>query len=148
MLESVYFNVKVTIRGQFYVSSVSLWWWIILGPPEPPIDIYLRHDIVPSVNWEKNFNGGYEQTFVVQTSLEGRDDWINHTLIVETDLKYIQSDGRYEVNIKGLAPGQYNIRLMSYNVRGWSVAVVLEQPLKIEGHDGLWIVFNFFSFFF
>lgn len=74
---------------------------------------------------------------MVQTILVSNNAWANYTLVRENDLTYVRLDGSFEVNITSLAPGLYNVRIVSFNVIGWSNPVLLEQTLKINELQGL-----------
>lgn len=82
--------------------------------------------------WQKDFNGGLEQTFIIQTSIVGTEQWTNHTNIHEQDLQYRINETFYLANITGLQPGVYNARIIASNSEGDSELVNLAQTFEIQ----------------
>lgn len=108
----------------------------ITGKPSPPkIFLYLPKYEVPTFLWQKNFNGGPEQSFVIQTSIVGADEWKNHTNIQEKDLQYKINEAFYLASITDLQPGVYNARIYSTNSRGDSELVNLNQTFEISMNE-------------
>ncbi|XP_052806545.1 hemicentin-2-like [Mya arenaria] len=86
---------------------------------------------VPVFVWNEGFNGGYVQTFLLQTSSTSHEHlWTNRTSILETDNVYISSTGFYRVNITGLEVGHFVARLIAYNELG-NADPVSFQPFEI-----------------
>ncbi|WAR05717.1 CEAM1-like protein, partial [Mya arenaria] len=73
----------------------------------------------PIFEWRKGFNGGFVQTFLLQTlSTSDTLKWTNRTSILETDNTYIGDTGLYRVNITEFESGHFDARLIAYNELG------------------------------
>jgi len=107
------------------------------GHPEPPVNVHFSSTTIPSLTWDKNFNGGLTQTFVIQTATVQDNIWANQTLVNEFDIDFIKPNGSYEVNITGLSPGEYNTRIYAFNVQGRSDTVGLDSTFAVKDNTGM-----------
>ena len=106
------------------------------GHPEPPDNVRYSSTTIPSLTWNKKFNGGLTQTFVIETANVQDNIWTNQTLVNEFDIDFIKPDGSYEVNITGLSPGQYNTRMYAFNLHGQSAKVELDSTFEVKKSEG------------
>ncbi|WAR04220.1 CEAM5-like protein [Mya arenaria] len=101
--------------------------------PSQPTELNLTTlDNIATFDWNKGFNGGYEQTFVLQTSLNSDDSWKNETVINESDAKYIKGNGRFQVHLTNLVPGIHSARLLAFNFIGAADPVEFKEQFKIN----------------
>ncbi|XP_052803762.1 contactin-1-like [Mya arenaria] len=89
------------------------------GPPETPwtftIEEVMQHSI--DISWFGNFNGGFKQTFAIQTSMDGVD-WSNATLL-EEDVP--NTNEQYHQTVDNLDhTTTYYLRMYAFNVLGES----------------------------
>ncbi|XP_052807151.1 cell adhesion molecule DSCAML1-like isoform X1 [Mya arenaria] len=89
------------------------------GPPETPLDFSIEEVMQNSIaiSWFGNFNGGFKQTFAIQTS---KDDvsWHNFTLFAEVVPNTKQ---QYNQNVDKLEPTtKYYLRMYAFNKLGVS----------------------------
>ncbi|XP_052804306.1 uncharacterized protein LOC128234237 [Mya arenaria] len=100
--------------------------------PSPPTDLdWTTSDKTVHFEWEKGFNGGYEQTFVLNTSLSSDGSWMYITTIKESESKYIEDDGKFHVSLTNLEPGVYSARIVSFNHIGATDPVEFKQSFEI-----------------
>ncbi|XP_060574571.1 hemicentin-1-like, partial [Ruditapes philippinarum] len=120
-------NLKNSIGTTKAIVSI-----IAEGKPSSPTSFqYLPGKNIPSFIWEKNFNGGLEQSFIIQTSVAGKNIWTNRTLISESDEKYQINDTYFSTEVHGLEPGIYTARLISKNLKGESDIVELGKTFEV-----------------
>ncbi|XP_052806440.1 hemicentin-1-like [Mya arenaria] len=101
--------------------------------PSQPTELNINTlDNIASLDWKKGFNGGHEQTFVLQTSLNLDDSWTNKTVINESDSKYIKENGRFQVQLTNLVPGIYSARLLAFNIIGDADPVEFKDQFEIK----------------
>ena len=131
--------IKALYIPCFSIELIYLYMLSYTGHPEPPVNVHFSTTI-PSLTWDKNFNGGLTQTFVIQTANVQDNIWANQTLVNEFDVDFIKPDGSYEVNITGLSPGEYNTRIYAFNVQGRSDTVGLDSTFTIKDETGILIV--------
>ncbi|XP_052804221.1 hemicentin-1-like isoform X2 [Mya arenaria] len=88
--------------------------------PSQPMQLNVTvNENTPSFEWRKGFNGGFVQTFLLQTSSTSDTQlWTNRTSILETDTTYIGDTGFYRVNITKFEFGHFDARLIAYNELG------------------------------
>ncbi|XP_052803463.1 hemicentin-1-like [Mya arenaria] len=107
--------------------------------PSLPVQLYITVvDNVPVFEWRKGFNGGFVQTFLLQTSPTWNEKlWTNRTSIIETDTVYLSATGLYRVNITGLEVGHFVARLTAYNKLGYADPVKFPpfEIIKISGKE-------------
>ncbi|XP_052804964.1 nephrin-like isoform X2 [Mya arenaria] len=100
--------------------------------PSPPTELNLTSkDNTVTFEWKKGYNGGREQTFVLQASLYPEGSWVNITNIRETDSKYMKYTGRYQVNLTNLVQGIYSARLVALNGIGAAEPVVFKTTFEV-----------------
>ncbi|XP_060604520.1 hemicentin-1-like [Ruditapes philippinarum] len=88
-------NVVDTTQAFVYV--------IAEGPPLPPKFLqFLSENNILKFMWQKDFNGGLQQSFIIQTSIVGTETWTNIFNVSEIDSKYRVNSTFYTVNITGL----------------------------------------------
>ncbi|XP_060553987.1 hemicentin-1-like [Ruditapes philippinarum] len=89
------------------------------GPPLPPkfLQLLSEKNVLKFV-WQKDFNGGLQQYFIIQTSIVGTETWTNLLNVSEVDSKYKLNSTFYTANITGLSPEKYNARIVSINAIG------------------------------
>ncbi|XP_052806441.1 uncharacterized protein LOC128235678 [Mya arenaria] len=101
--------------------------------PSQPSELKLTTlDNIATLNFKQGFNGGHEQTFVLQTSLNSDESWMNKTVINESDSKYINGNGRFQVHLTNLVPGIYSARLLAFNFLGAADPVEFEEQYEIK----------------
>ncbi|WAR05678.1 hypothetical protein MAR_021047 [Mya arenaria] len=68
----------------------------VRGRPFPATELTIKsvNDTV-TLEWKKGFNGGDEQTFVLQTSLNSDGVWMNRTTILESESKHGVAESGY-----------------------------------------------------
>ncbi|XP_052805577.1 hemicentin-1-like isoform X4 [Mya arenaria] len=100
--------------------------------PFPATELTIKsvNDTV-TLEWKKGFNGGDEQTFVLQTSLNSEGVWMNRTTILESESKYVKNTGRYQVNLTNLAPGKYSARLVTLNSKGAADPITFKETFEV-----------------
>ena len=82
-------------------------------------------------SWKEGFNGGSAQTFLIQLSEEGLNDWSNESTVHEHDDYMYQGKRTYTGNITDLEPGSYNVRLVAINAIGMTEPVMLQSPIHV-----------------
>ncbi|XP_052805576.1 hemicentin-1-like isoform X3 [Mya arenaria] len=104
----------------------------VRGRPFPATELTIKsvNDTV-TLEWKKGFNGGDEQTFVLQTSLNSEGVWMNRTTILESESKYVKNTGRYQVNLTNLAPGKYSARLVTLNSKGAADPITFKETFEV-----------------
>ncbi|XP_053391543.1 uncharacterized protein LOC128554308, partial [Mercenaria mercenaria] len=108
---------------------------IAVGPPlKPKVFQYLSDYSSPTFLWQKDFNGGLHQSFVIQTSIAGTELWTNHIIISERVNQYKINSSFYMANITGLQPGIYSARIFAINTEGESDTVYLEATFEVIKH--------------
>ncbi|XP_060552462.1 hemicentin-1-like isoform X1 [Ruditapes philippinarum] len=117
-------NVLDTTQAFFHV--------IAEGPPLPPKFLqFLSANNILKFVWQKDFNGGLQQYFIIQTSIAGTETWTNLLNVSEIDSKYRVNSTFYTVNITGLSPGKYTARIFSLNSKGGSEHIVLATTFDV-----------------
>ncbi|XP_052807033.1 hemicentin-1-like isoform X2 [Mya arenaria] len=104
------------------------------GPPEIPrtltIEKVMQHSI--DISWFGNFNGGFKQTFAIQTSKDGVD-WNNATLLEEDVLnrreQYHQTVDKLDHTTK------YYLRMYAFNKLGESEHTNVLQATTASSRD-------------
>ncbi|XP_060556729.1 uncharacterized protein LOC132717313 [Ruditapes philippinarum] len=123
------YSFKITIALDTTQAFVHV---IAEGPPFPPKFLqFLSENNKLKFVWQKDFNGGLQQYFIIQTSIVGRGTWTNMLNVSEIDSKYRVNSIFYTANITGLSPGKYTARIFSLNSKGGSEHVVLATTFDV-----------------
>ncbi|XP_060574857.1 uncharacterized protein LOC132732457, partial [Ruditapes philippinarum] len=102
------------------------------GPPLPPKFLqFLSENNILKFVWQKDFNGGLQQYFIIQTSIVGTETWTNLLNVSEIDSKYRINSTFYTANITGLSQGKYTARIFSVNSKGGSEHIVLATTFDV-----------------
>ena len=105
----------------------------MLGIPSAPTSFSLRElrGSVAIFYWERGFNGGHKQHFLLQLRSDTEDSWSNRTIVEEHDVNSNLGNTSYIANISGLNPGIYRVRLVAVNSIGAAEPVLLETTFTI-----------------
>ncbi|WAR05292.1 hypothetical protein MAR_020661 [Mya arenaria] len=102
------------------------------GQPSLPTELTLTPmDNTVTFEWKEGLNGGHEQTFVLETSLNSGDSWTNRFTIKESESKYLNENGKFKVNLPNLDPGVYKARLVAFNIIGAADPVEFKKRFEI-----------------
>ena len=114
----------------------------MLGIPSQPTSFGLKElrGSIAIFYWERGFNGGHKQHFLLQLKSETDDSWSNRTIVKEHDTNSNLGNTSYIANISNLNPGTYRVRLIAVNVIGVAEPVMLESSFYIPTTG------NFFEF--
>ncbi|WAR06635.1 CUBN-like protein [Mya arenaria] len=122
---------KIQITNDINTANLSID-IMAKSKPSPPTELNLTTlDKTVTFEWEKGFNGGNEQTFVLNTSLNSDGSWMFITTVKESELKYIEDDGKFHVSLTNLEPGVYSARIMSFNIFGATDPVEFKNSFEI-----------------
>ena len=97
-------------------------------PAQPQTFLFTgSHGSNATFYWIAGYNGGYNQSFVLQYRQLGDNEWMTRTPV--TDSQYQDNDvvviPEYSTQISDLAPGEYQARLISRNIRGEATPVTV-----------------------
>ncbi|XP_052805575.1 hemicentin-1-like isoform X2 [Mya arenaria] len=123
------YNIQITNDINTANFSINV---MATSRPFPATELTIKsvNDTV-TLEWKKGFNGGDEQTFVLQTSLNSEGVWMNRTTILESESKYVKNTGRYQVNLTNLAPGKYSARLVTLNSKGAADPITFKETFEV-----------------
>lgn len=94
--------------------------YFILGRPSSAESLILV-DIangVPTFSFVAGFNGGRKQTFIVETTVVGTENWREQLRFTETDKQFAQDQHTFTFSLKDFPPNNYVIRILSENIIG------------------------------
>ncbi|KAK3601930.1 hypothetical protein CHS0354_000008 [Potamilus streckersoni] len=99
----------------------------VTAPPSVPKKFFFSHidDDLLVFGIEKGFNGGHEQTFIIEYKPFGMPEvvWSAILKINEKELDNPFSNGSYYINIPKIQGGQYGFRVYAENKKGNSFAI-------------------------
>ncbi|XP_052804966.1 neural cell adhesion molecule 1-like isoform X2 [Mya arenaria] len=115
------------------IQSGSVVKVIVKSKPTQPTEQNLTSlGNIATFDWKKGYNGGHEQTFVLQTSLNLDVSWTNKTIFIESETQYIKENERFQVNLTSLVPGIYSARLIAFNIIGAAAPVDFKEQFEIK----------------
>ena len=105
----------------------------MLGIPSPPTAFGLKElrGSIAIFYWERGFNGGHKQHFLLQLKSETEGSWSNRTIVGEHNTNSNLGNSSYVASISNLNPGTYKVRLIAANVIGVAEPVMLESTFTI-----------------
>ena len=105
-----------------------------LGIPSQPTAFGLKElrGSIAIFYWERGFNGGHKQRFLLQLMSETEDSWSNKTIVEEHDMNSNLGNSSYVASISNLNPGTYKVRLIAVNSIGAAEPVLLETTFTIR----------------
>ncbi|XP_060605439.1 uncharacterized protein LOC132757959 [Ruditapes philippinarum] len=106
------------------IGSYKSWILKHVSQSKPSVPRYFNFtgfkDGIPTFLLVGNFNGGLLQTFVVETTEAGKDNWMERLKFNETDTAFLQAEKlTFTFNISGLQPNVYDARVRTGNDIGW-----------------------------
>ena len=93
----------------------------VTGRPLPPLTFVFTglYGQNATFYWIAGYDGGYKQSFVLQYRNTGENNWINNTEQVQTLHQDTESLlPAYTGQVKNVAPGVYQARLIARNIHG------------------------------
>ena len=104
-----------------------------LGIPSQPTAFGLKElrGSIAIFYWERGYNGGHKQRFLLQLKSETEDRWSNRTIVEEHDMNSNLGNSSYVASISNLNPGTYIVRLIAINSIGEAEPVLLETTFTI-----------------
>ena len=106
----------------------------MLGIPGQPTAFGLKElrGSIAIFYWERGFNGGHKQRFLLQLKSDTEGSWSNKTIVEEHDMNSNLGNSSYVANISNLKPGTYKVRLIAMNSIGAAEPVLLETAFTIH----------------
>ncbi|XP_060600888.1 hemicentin-1-like [Ruditapes philippinarum] len=120
--ESDFINYILVIDNG--IGSYKSWILKHVSQSKPSIPKYFNFtglkDGIPTFRLVGNFNGGLLQTFIIETTEVGKDNWVERLKFNETDTAFLQAKKlTFTFNISGLHPNVYDARVRTGNDIGW-----------------------------
>ncbi|KAL3831212.1 hypothetical protein ACJMK2_044746, partial [Sinanodonta woodiana] len=106
---------RVTVDNTINEPATAFFWLLIRGTPEKPVNLHPTNiqEKQLSLRWQSGNNEGYNQTFIVEISLDNIT-WNNVSQVSAGN-----RDGWFTTVIEDLIPGsEYYFRLYAYNING------------------------------
>ncbi|XP_060592452.1 uncharacterized protein LOC132747146, partial [Ruditapes philippinarum] len=120
--ESDFVNYNLVIDNG--IGSYKSWILKHVSQSKPLVPRYFNYtglkDGIPTFRLVGNFNGGLLQTFIIETTEVGKDNWVERLKFNETDTAFLQAEKlTFTFNISGLQPNVYDARVRTGNDIGW-----------------------------
>ena len=131
----------LAVNNICFSSKLSL----LIGVPSPPRDFNFDGLVngVPTFTFIGGFNGGSDQTFIVETAIHGTKNWKEQIRFKENDNTFQTNERHtYSFNLTGLSPNKYDVRVLAENSQGMIEEIMaVSFEFTIEGRYRLSLLY-------